>query len=924
MSARVDCPGLDCWQYVLGDSMSADERGPYERHLEACPLCQEQVHRADDSIAELRELGRRLGDPTVVPVDPTLLQTLQRLHGREALQEPADLSFLQRSDRTGVLGRLGPYEVIEVIGQGGMGIVLKALEPALQRLVAIKVLDPTLAGSATARRRFTREARAVASIRHENVVAVYGVDEMEGLPYLVMQYIAGESLQERLDRAGPLALEEVVHLGLQTACGLAAAHARGLIHRDIKPANLLLEEGTERVKITDFGLARGVHDIGLTLNGVVAGTPAYMAPEQARGEPVDHRGDLFSLGSVLYAACTGVAPFGGTTLDVLRQVSEQTPTPLRSLRPDVPMWLETLITKLMAKNPAERWQSASEVAAVLKHSASPDRQKPRALQPWFLLLGGLCATLLAGFLLLAQQAQESAPAAGPMEFSHDFRGQPLPAELKAVGDAQHLHFEPEGLRITLPADRADLNPVGVASTFTLKGDFELTTTFEILHADVPQTGWGVGVKLYVQKGQPSPEGANIARLARPRDTQILTWDRSHIPPNPHPFSGGPSPCTATSGRLRLQRIGTVLHYMWSPDSKGETFEEIHRGEFGGDDIAIVSVSGTTGRQPCRLDLRLLDFQLRGVSANSPLPPRRSNWKVWLALLLLMLLSTGVALAMWQSRRTRPQSVTAPTKHASASAQPAPRALPSWLPYSLGLAALLLLLSLTLFITWRTQPHASAIATEAREVYQDFRGKPPLLPSLHLFGPDKDQMIHPEAEGLRITLPDGRQQPQWANVGVGGVQGLTGDFEVTGTYELLSETRPRRQRIGVALNLGVALTNNPKFAKVGHFLDPKQGHLYVAENVIMAPLPSVHQVRQLPAEAKVGKLRLVRQGKSLSFQVSAGLEDNFREMQREEFGAEDLEIVRFVVNNNADPIGVDARLVDFRVRLLPSTDAAGVK
>src|SRR5215472_18420835 len=186
-----------------------------------------------------------------------------------------------------------------------MGIVLKAFEPALHRPVAIKVLAPALAGSATARRRFTREAQAAAAVSHDHVVTVHGVSEAEGLPYLVMQYVAGESLQQRLDRTGPLEVAEVVRIGLQAASGLAAAHAQGLIHRDVKPANILLEGGLARVKITDFGLARTADDVGLTQAGVVAGTPEYMAPEQARGEQVDSGADLFSLGSVLYACCTG-------------------------------------------------------------------------------------------------------------------------------------------------------------------------------------------------------------------------------------------------------------------------------------------------------------------------------------------------------------------------------------------------------------------------------------------------------------------------------------------------------------------------------------------------------------------------------------------------------------------------------------------
>src|SRR5947209_607125 len=193
------------------------------------------------------------------------------------------LDFLAPSDKPGALGRLGHYEILEVIGRGGMGIVLRAFDEKLHRMVAIKVMAAQLATNATARKRFTREAQAAAAVTHDHIVTIHAVEEGNGLPYLVMQYVSGMSLQKRLDRSGPLELREIVRIGMQTAAGLAAAHAHGLIHRDIKPANILLENGVERVKITDFGLARAVADASLTQSGVVAGTPQYMSPEQARG-----------------------------------------------------------------------------------------------------------------------------------------------------------------------------------------------------------------------------------------------------------------------------------------------------------------------------------------------------------------------------------------------------------------------------------------------------------------------------------------------------------------------------------------------------------------------------------------------------------------------------------------------------------------
>jgi serine/threonine-protein kinase len=279
-----------------------------------------------------------------------------------------DLDFLTPSENPSHLGRLGPYEVVDVVGEGGMGIVLKAFDPSLSRVVAIKVLAPQMAASGAARRRFFREAKAAAAVVHDHVVAIHAVDTdpRTSLPYLVMPYIAGRSLQDRLDHDGPLRVEEVLRIGRQAALGLAAAHGQGLVHRDIKPSNILLENGLERVKITDFGLARAVDDASQSQSGLLAGTPQYMSPEQARGDAVDHRSDLFCLGSVLYAMCAGHSPFRArTTMGVLRRVCDEEPRPLSEINPEVPEDLETVINRLHAKEPAQRYATASEVADVL-------------------------------------------------------------------------------------------------------------------------------------------------------------------------------------------------------------------------------------------------------------------------------------------------------------------------------------------------------------------------------------------------------------------------------------------------------------------------------------------------------------------------------------------------------------------------------
>ncbi len=211
-----------------------------------------------------------------------------------------------------------------------------------------------------------REARSSAKVRHENVVQVHAVEE-QPLPYLVMEFIPGETLQQRLDRIGPLEPAEVVRIGRQIAEGLAAAHAQGLVHRDVKPANILIEAGPNQcVKITDFGLARAADDASLTQSGFLAGTPMFMAPEQAKGEALDHRADLFSLGSVLYTAVSGRAPFrANSAYSVLKRVAEDTPRPIREIIPEAPLWLCDIITRLHAKKPQDRIATAREAADLL-------------------------------------------------------------------------------------------------------------------------------------------------------------------------------------------------------------------------------------------------------------------------------------------------------------------------------------------------------------------------------------------------------------------------------------------------------------------------------------------------------------------------------------------------------------------------------
>src|SRR5262245_35942565 len=277
-----------------------------------------------------------------------------------------NLSFLAPPSEPGSLGRLDHYEVLEVVGRGGTGVVLRARDTKLLRVVAIKVLAAALAASGTARQRFVREARAAAAVRDEHVIDIHAVCDDGPVPYLVMEFIDGQNLEALLRRGGPLEVKEILRIGIQAASGLAAAHKQGLIHRDIKPANILLENGVQRVKLTDFGLARAADDASITQSGFIAGTPLYMSPEQAAGEPIDTRADLFSLGSVLYELCTGRPAFrAATTVAVIKRGCDATPRPIREVNPDIPEPLCRVIERLQAKKPADRPASAKEVADLL-------------------------------------------------------------------------------------------------------------------------------------------------------------------------------------------------------------------------------------------------------------------------------------------------------------------------------------------------------------------------------------------------------------------------------------------------------------------------------------------------------------------------------------------------------------------------------
>jgi WD40 repeat protein/serine/threonine protein kinase len=278
------------------------------------------------------------------------------------------------------LGEVDSFTVYEILGSGGMGIVLRAVDTKLNRQVALKVLRANFVQAPSAKQRFLREARAMAAIHHDNIAPIYQVGQLGETLYLAMPLLQGETLQDRLDRKGALSIDDIFKIGCETAKGLAAAHSKCLIHRDIKPGNLWCEQIEEgsldalddagsspkrdswRVKLLDFGLARAyLEPSGITVTGTIAGTPAYMSPEQAQGSNVDERSDLFSLGVVLYQACTGVLPFiGNNQTATILNICNKTAPRIRSLRDELPESLDDAIQKLLAKQPEDRFQSAHE------------------------------------------------------------------------------------------------------------------------------------------------------------------------------------------------------------------------------------------------------------------------------------------------------------------------------------------------------------------------------------------------------------------------------------------------------------------------------------------------------------------------------------------------------------------------------------
>ena len=401
MTVAASCLDHASLKKLLEDGTDSDIVERLAAHLETCAPCGERVESllaTDPTAAALRGNKIAADEPSVQLLRARLsrlrpaaasLETTTGANTQSASPAPSIESTKEESvslappQQPDEIGRLGGYRLLAELGRGGMGVVYKAEDLKLKRLVALKVMAPNLAANATARHRFLREAVAMAAVHHDNIVVIHTVDEDNGVPFLAMEFLQGMPLDKWLKGGRKPNAAQVLKLGREIAEGLAAAHARGLIHRDIKPGNIWLDSDHKgRVKILDFGLARsGKEDVHLTQSGVVVGTPAYMSPEQARGEKVDGRSDLFSLGCVLYRLCTGVMPFrGDTTMALLMSLGMDHPKTAHELNADVPEALSDLVMRLLEKEPAKRPQSAREVVAAiqaisrgLSNRSSPER-----------------------------------------------------------------------------------------------------------------------------------------------------------------------------------------------------------------------------------------------------------------------------------------------------------------------------------------------------------------------------------------------------------------------------------------------------------------------------------------------------------------------------------------------------------------------
>jgi eukaryotic-like serine/threonine-protein kinase len=374
------------------------------------------------------------------------------------MTRPVDAHFLGFQEALA-----GRYSLERELGRGGMGIVYLAREVRLDRPVAIKLLPPEMAGDPGIRERFMRESRTAARLSHPSIVQIYTVDEVGDFVFYAMAYVDGTTLAERLASRGPMPAADVIRITREVAWALAHAHAQGVVHRDVKPANILIEHGTGRAMVTDFGIARLANAAGQTSGGELLGTPEYMSPEQASGEAVDGRSDLYSLGVMAYYALTGSLPFTGTVRAVLAQhITKPAPT-LASVARGAPRALTTAVDRCLAKEPAKRFASGGELADALAPTLTKNAEVPppiRAFLDWRRNISLLASAALWPVLIVAAADTPRVPILVPILVGGVMLGAPLAIVVERLRSLARLGYGTDdivtGIKINSERRREEL------------------------------------------------------------------------------------------------------------------------------------------------------------------------------------------------------------------------------------------------------------------------------------------------------------------------------------------------------------------------------------------------------------------------------------------------------------------------------------
>ncbi|MEM6472556.1 MAG: serine/threonine-protein kinase, partial [Planctomycetota bacterium] len=393
------CPCDDELQRLLHGLLDPYVEQCLTKHLDDCVSCQLRLERIAGP------LRRPADPPATLTLDGSLAEAIVFL--KEHPPERIDLEH---------------YEIIEEVGRGGMGIVFSAFDRKLERTVAIKLAAHEGANATEFQQRFLRDARAIAAVKHDNIVSIHSVEQSDDQIFLVMELVAGESLAERLQRVQRLSPTNTVGLAIQITDALTVAHRAGICHRDIKPANILLQRPNDRVKVTDFGLAKSGSDPASTAPGLILGTPEYMSPEQACGQTPESTSDLFSLGVVLYEACSGLSPFRAeTSVGTLRRIVNHDPPPLKEIAPEVPEWFSRIVARLLSKDPARRFASAEEVSESLRQGEqvriANATTRPMRYRRGAFVMALTCLAVIAAVFVTYQMSKNPSEATASFEDS---------------------------------------------------------------------------------------------------------------------------------------------------------------------------------------------------------------------------------------------------------------------------------------------------------------------------------------------------------------------------------------------------------------------------------------------------------------------------------------------------------------------------